>query len=341
MHRIDSDTAIAVIPSNDPVGAAGFFTKGTPGPGTPVPATNLTQDWCNAIQEEIAGIILSAGIALDKTKNNQLLAAIQKLQSIKLSANTAFYVRTDGDDANTGLANTAGGAFLTLQHALDVVSYAYNVNSFQVTINVGTGTFAGGTLNAAPAGFNNNNPIIINGNGAANTVFNSTVAIQAAAVLQLQNLKISGGSTPGVSANSSKATLILGAGLEFGTITGATNAHIYASSGSISITANYLISGGAAYHYLAYGAGGGIGLPASITVTLTGTPAFSVFASGDIGGVINVNNIPALMTFAGAATGQRYFIDNMTVIISHGSIGAGFFPGNAAGVNNGHGAQYN
>lgn len=79
MHRIDSNTAVAVMPAPAAAGAPGYFTRGNPGPGIPVPSTNYTPEWSNAVQEEIVGVIAAAGIALDKTNNGQMLAAIKNL----------------------------------------------------------------------------------------------------------------------------------------------------------------------------------------------------------------------------------------------------------------------
>jgi hypothetical protein len=64
MHRIDSPNALP----------GGFFTEGDP--VIPVPATEVSDDWLNAVQEEMAAVITAAEIALDKKDNAQLLAAI-------------------------------------------------------------------------------------------------------------------------------------------------------------------------------------------------------------------------------------------------------------------------
>ena len=67
MHRIDGPGATVDKK----------FTEGNPGTGTP--ATNVTADWANAIQEEVAHVIEQAGITLNKAVNTQLYTAIQAL----------------------------------------------------------------------------------------------------------------------------------------------------------------------------------------------------------------------------------------------------------------------
>jgi hypothetical protein len=89
-----------------------------------------------------------------------------------LSANRTYYVRTDGSDANNGLANTAGGAFLTVQKAIDTVA-AIDLSSYAVTIQMADGTYSGPVILKAYVGAG---PVTIQGNTGtpSNVVLNST-----------------------------------------------------------------------------------------------------------------------------------------------------------------------
>lgn len=72
MHRIDTPTA-----QKDKFGAGkNGFTRGNPQTGTS--ATELDDDYFDALQEEIVGVIEAAAIQLDKSDRGQLLKAMKK-----------------------------------------------------------------------------------------------------------------------------------------------------------------------------------------------------------------------------------------------------------------------
>lgn len=66
MHRTDGDSNVA-----------GLFDAGDP--GVPREPTQVDADWLNAVQEEIVGVVLDAGIALVKGTNTQLLSGLRTL----------------------------------------------------------------------------------------------------------------------------------------------------------------------------------------------------------------------------------------------------------------------
>ncbi|MFP1915010.1 gp53-like domain-containing protein [Lonsdalea quercina] len=73
MHRIDTSTAQV-----DKFGAGkNGFTRGNPQTGTL--ATELDDDYFDAVQEEICAVIEAAGVSLNKGNRSQLLAALQSL----------------------------------------------------------------------------------------------------------------------------------------------------------------------------------------------------------------------------------------------------------------------
>lgn len=67
MHRIDGPGATAEEQ----------FTQGDPAQA--IPATVVTDDWLNSVQEELANVVESTGEELDKAQNDQLLLAIQQI----------------------------------------------------------------------------------------------------------------------------------------------------------------------------------------------------------------------------------------------------------------------
>ena len=76
MFRIDNATSAGSLPTPGAVGPNpdSYFTEGDP--GLAVPATVVSADWLNALQEEIAYAIEQNGGTLDKTNRTQLKAAI-------------------------------------------------------------------------------------------------------------------------------------------------------------------------------------------------------------------------------------------------------------------------
>lgn len=77
MYQIDNSSVAGTQPASSPAGTAGFFTDGNPATG--VAATVVPAEFLNSVMLELLGVLQSAGIQPDKTKSNQIAAAINSI----------------------------------------------------------------------------------------------------------------------------------------------------------------------------------------------------------------------------------------------------------------------
>ncbi|BCF88661.1 hypothetical protein [Paraburkholderia largidicola] len=339
MYRIDDATAATSLPAPEAASAEGFFTEGNPATGTP--ATNVRGSWLNMIQEELRAVVVAAGLTPSKTTYNQLLAAIAILSRtgyqgstrIRLAANLTLYVSATGSDSNNGL--TSGSPFATLGKAYSVLQQNYDLNGFTATIQMANGAYSVGLAAVGPIiGALGAPSVVIQGNTAAPANVTFTVGASTnifvaskGAQYQVQGVTLAGGSgAQAVVTTDNFSEIDVGAGVVFGAFSG--GAHLFSNGGVIRLTASYSITGGAAVHALASNGGATIGFATGITVTITGTPAFSTsFVNAGFLGLVTASSV----VFSGSATGVRYSATTNGVVNS-GSGGANFFPGSTAGA---------
>lgn len=254
----------------------------------------------------------------------------------KLTAARTYYVRTDGSDANNGLANNAGGAFLTIQKALDVVFGTLDLGGKNITIQVGAGTYTGGISASSPQ--TGSGAITILGDAATPSNVFLNVTGTAIAASNYASLSVSGvrmaATQFGITATTFGSVNITGP-VEFGACG---TAHMRALTGGQISCAGvaYTISGSAPYHVRADGGLGFINLFSS-TATLTGSPAFSSgFASADRLSIVSAGSFSS--SGSTGSSSKRYSVSLNGVIYTGGG-GVNFFPGDTAGTTS-TGGQY-
>jgi hypothetical protein len=258
------------------------------------------------------------------------------LATEKLRANRTYFVRTDGSDSNTGLANPRGGAFLTPNKAVAVAS-VLDFNGFSVTIQLGDGTYSLGSSPLILPSISNGAKITIQGNtsNAASVTLTSTAAlgtIQAYDAIGgyfLRWLTVTNTSNGHGIYNSN--SIIGYERLVFGSV--GTGYHVVNADGARTgnsfngVYYPYTISGGATGH--AYNTGSGSIFTCAVsTITVSGTPAFSnTFCLTENNAYSNFFS----PIFSGSATGKRYDVTSSAVINTFGG-GATFLPGNVSGT---------
>lgn len=238
-----------------------------------------------------------------------------------LQASRTYYVRTDGSDLNNGLTDTSAGAFLTEQKAIDAAC-SLDLSIYSVSIYIRSGTW-NENLNLKP--YVGVGPIYLIGDTTtpANVAQTGTItALRFAREWHLKGFK----HTSLVVAYPGSFVVVDG-NTEFGT---GSSHHLWAYGGLIQIATAYTISGPpAAFCAHFYSTNGGyIYSSGAFTVTIQNNPAWGwSFAFARETGRIESSGV----TYSGACTGQRYYVDLNGVIQTFGS-GANYFPGNVAGA---------
>lgn len=250
---------------------------------------------------------------------------------VKLTAARTYYVRTDGNDSNTCLADTAGGACLTIQAAVNLAA-AIDNGGYDVTIQVRDGTYAEDVSFKTIVGAGS---LIVQGNAAtpANVVGKTFACSYTIGNYTVKDLVLTNGSVGSRLTASGRGCVISFSAVTFGGTT--STQHIGSVDGAVAkATGNYTISAGTAFHF--YSANTGSIEVRSKTVTISGTPAFSTaFAYTQILGQMLLDG----NTWSGSATGPRYSVTLNSVIYTAGG-GATYLPGNSAG-STATGGQYN
>jgi hypothetical protein len=255
----------------------------------------------------------------------------------RLTGTRTYFVRTDGNDGNDGLSNSAGGAFATLNRARDAI-LALDTNGHTVIIKLGnSGIFTSPLdIGTTPVG---GGLIVVEGDTAApqNTIIQTTSAPAInlfgsvrVLVRHLELRTVTAGAC--LRAASGGALLEIGPGVRFGAcaqehINVAPHARVFCLNNA------YAIVGNATRHFSA--ARGGFIELSGATITLSAGLTFTIFAAAFDAGIISVFNT----TFSSnVATGQRYNGSLNALIQTFGG-GANLFPGSTAGAV-ATGAQY-
>jgi hypothetical protein len=239
----------------------------------------------------------------------------------RLTAERTYYVRTDGNDANTGLANNSGGAFLTIGHAMEVAR-GINLSSYDLTIAVGAGTF---TERLVPGPYvTEGGTMIVSGAGAGSTILDgageNSVEGYGHNTWEFHNLTFTSDDGSGVEANETIIIHLVNVG--FASVANAAircrrNANVFLW-GTVAFT-------GTSENFIAATEQGYV--LCEVDLTLSGTCAFSdvvVYAS-------TVSYVGIFSTITGSATGKRYEV-NSNAVLDTGGAGSTYLPGDVAGT---------
>ena len=279
--------------------------------------------WATGLRIEPDGRVLMPASAVSPHPDQ--VAARRDIRERLAQART-YFVRPDGSNANDGLTDAPGGAFATVQHALDIVFGMLDLAWYDVTIRLGDGTY-GEHLRAA-ARHPGTGRVIIAGNpsnpGAtviAGPSGGETVQVCDGAVLVLRDLELRAATNRTLFAEN--GTIVLAGTVRFGAA-GAAHLHAQHNGAILAGGASLVVAGNAARFAHAI-TGGAIAFEGA-SVSVAGRAFATAFAAAERCGTVTCDGA----SFSGSATGKRYDVKLNGVIFTNGS--ASFLPGNAVGT---------
>lgn len=307
--------------------------------------TFATADFFNVFIGNLRYLVRQAGVTLDDATDTMVYQAVLSMIQANMGGggggtptvgtvpygNPTLYVRTDGNDATAnGSANTSAKAFATIQAALNYAQNIWSLGGKILNIQLGNpGTYVGFVTVVAP---------MTGVNIVGDPANQSAYVIQAPPTLTGYSALVYAGGAAlnlrGLTVYTTRTDMQLIQAAYTGTISmsnvtaqfGATspNYHINGvSGGSVNINGNVNIQGNSA-SALSAQVGGSVSVQTSCTVTLVGTPAFSV---GTIyaGAVVSVYLVGG---FSVTATGPAYYGYQSGAFLTGGKT----IPGSTAGV---------
>lgn len=287
-------------------------------------ATNDNLTTALGVSNVVRSGTVSAGQLSAWASNTQQRAAtaaeVRAAGSLRelVTANRTYYVRPDGSNSNDGLSNTAGGAFLTIQKAADVVAGLDISPGFVVTVQVAAGTYNEVVIirNSAGAG-----GVVFDGDTTTPSNVNVTrFQIQARVrPVTIRGFRLTG--TNGIIMLESGGSVVVNA------LTFATGVAFFGINGS-TINANFgtfTFESAVAGIYQTNEGGVFTAFGATMNLSSCVWNVAGAFYLGQFTFVWLQN-----VTFTGSATGKRYTVGAYSYLNTSGG-GTSFIPGSTAG----------
>jgi hypothetical protein len=237
-----------------------------------------------------------------------------------LTSSRTYYVSTIGSDSNDGLSTTT--PFGTLTKALDVVPLI-DPAEYEVVIQLGTGSFAGGY--SLPNHIGSRNMVISGSPTFGATIITGSIESSLTEKWTLKDFEMRGGGTNAIyGAGEGGMTL---QNVQFGT---STSHHVVAYyGGNIYFSGSYRIVGNpinAGSNHIFAGFDSYVHL-VGLTCSLVGTRNWP---SRFIHAFANAKVDASLFVYSGSATGIRWAAVSRGTIYTN-SVSTTFFPGNVTG----------